>query len=134
MDYDKDKIARSLKEKLKNFPLYKDIHYIQIIIRNHIHVSYSPTNDRIEGIPMTRFDIEIAPDICYILDFNIEQKERRNGYGRLLANVIENFCIEQFNCKKFVTTPSGLAKKHGFWEKMGFRHINSVEAEKKPSR
>jgi len=130
----KDIIARDLreklKEKLKNFPLYKDSHYIQVVIKKHIYIGYSPNDNRIENISGTRFDIEIGPKICYILDFNIEKNERRKGYGSLLVSIIENFCSEEISCKRFITTPSGLAKEYGFWEKQGFKYRDGLVAEK----
>ena len=123
-------IAKNLREELKKFPLYKDEQDIQAIIKSHYYIRYSHNNNVIENIPMTRFDIEIGPGVGYILDFNIEKKERRKGYGKLLASIIEDFCIKEFNCKKFITTPSGLAKKYRFWEKRGFKCINNLEVEK----
>ena len=135
MDLNKDKISRNLMERLNQFPLYNNNHWILVYIDKNIHISYAPTWIRSETIDKTRFDIEIQDNICHILSFNIEQEKRREGYGSLLARMIEEFCSDEFLCKKFITTPSGEGArkdKHGrcFWEKAGYHYFNDKEVKK----
>ncbi|MEK6872475.1 MAG: hypothetical protein AABW90_00500 [Nanoarchaeota archaeon] len=129
MQYNKDKIVRDLSEYLKKFPLYEENHPISIhLLKNSLYINYCQlSNSR----PEKYFELEINDDSCNIISPYIEAG---NGYSNTLAEIIESFCYKELNCKRFVTTPSGLAKKYGFWEKMGFRYVDSVEAEKRSSR
>ena len=135
MNYNKDKISKNLMERLNQFPLYNNNHWIGVHIDKNIHISYAPTWRRIENIEKTRFDIEIQNDICYILSFNIEHERRKEGNGSLLARIIEEFCYHEFSCKKYITTPSGEGAKKDksgkcFWEKLGYHYFNGKETEK----
>ena len=71
--------------------------------------------------------VEIKEDNCNIISPYIETE---NGHSDSLANIIENFCYEELNCKRFVTTPTVELKRNGFWEKRGFRFMNAIVLEK----
>jgi hypothetical protein len=53
-----------------------------------------------------------------------------------LYRLVENFCLEEFGCRRFRVTPSEISAKKDirdgkcFLEKMGFGYIDSCEAEK----
>lgn len=136
---DIEAITENLRKKLIDFPLYESNHWVQVFIKDNIYISYAQTLRRIENLESTRFDVQINrgnENICYILDFYVEKNKRNVGYGSLLYRLIEYFCISEFKCKRFVTTPSGEgairdSSEKCFWEKMGFKYVNSVEAEKR---
>ena len=126
MVYDNNQIEKNLKDELKKFPLYKEEHFLLVHTDKSVYIGYAPTSSRSESTGKSKFDIEIKGDVCYINCFSIEKKERKNGYGSLLYRIIEDFCVEQFNCKTFVITPSGLSKENSFWEKRGFKYMNAI--------
>lgn len=130
MKYDKGLIERDLRESLRKFPMYNNNQYIYVHLDGGVYIRYAPTQNITQSIGKTRFDLEIKGDSCDIIYFEIENKERENGYGSLLYDIIENFCVEQFNCKIFTTTPSGISKRIGFWERKGFRYKNAIVVEK----
>lgn len=125
MQHNKDKIARDLREYLKKFSPYEKSHHISIyLLKDSLYINYSQlSNSR----PEKYFELEIKYDSCNIISPYIETG---NGYGSPLADVIENFCFEKLNCKRFVTTPSVELKRNGFWEKRGFRFMNAIVLEK----
>lgn len=125
MKYDKDKIIRDLKEYLKKFPLYEENHDISIyLLKDDLYINYcQPSNSQ----PKKFFEIEIKDDNCSIISPYIEAG---NGHSDSLADIIESFCCEELNCKRFVTTPSVTSKRDGFWGKRGFRYMNAIVLEK----
>ncbi len=131
MDYDRVQVSQYLRKKLKEFPLYEESHCISVVVRDKVWIGYAPTSRTIENFPKTRFDIQIEPDVCYVVSFNIEEDKWRQGHGSSLAGIIEDFVSEEFDCKRIVTTPSGMSKEHHFWESNGFSYFDDgVEVEK----
>jgi len=130
MDYDGVQVSQHLREKLKEFPLYEEGHWIGVHVSNHVYIGYANTPKLVENKYHTRFDIQVEPDVCYILRFNIDGSKLRQGHGSSLAGIIEDFVSEEFSCKGIVITPSGMSKEHHFWEKRGFRYFNSSEVGK----
>jgi len=135
MNYDEEQISISLRESLRNFPLYRDDHWVQVVIKDSVYVSYAPTSSRREKFFRTMFDLEVKGEVCYVNGFNVEECRRRQGNGGLLSELIEDFCANEFGCRKFITTPSGQSAEKGpdgrcFWEKQGFRYVDGVSVEK----
>ncbi len=128
----KEEIKRLTRRCLKNYPSYskeqevkvaveKDFVYIGYVTRYDKKFTNSPARDS------TFFDLNIKGDTCYILDFFIEEKKRRNGCGRKLYGCVEEIAKE-FRCRVMNTTPSGEGRE--FWLRMGFEYIGKMAAEK----
>ena len=124
MKYDKDKIVRDLRKYLKNFFPYEETHYISVYSKDSLYINYS---NLLNSQQKKYFELEIKEDNCNIISPYIEEG---NGYSNLLADIIESFCCNELNCRRFVTTPSIKLKKEGFWDKRGFRYMNAIVLEK----
>ena len=125
MDYNKDIINHDLRKELWKFPLYKDEDLILVYLnRNIVYIKYASLNHTNKY-----FDLEIKGDTCDVRSTYIEN-EKRDSYKDLLADIIENFCFEKLNCKTFVTTPTILTKRNGFWQRRGFHFMNALVLEK----
>lgn len=125
MQYNKDKIVINLREHLKKFALYEENHSVSIYLsKDSLYISYcQPSNSHQKKY----FEIEIKGDNCNIISPYIDAG---NGHSDSLADIIENFCYQELNCKRFVTTPSIESKRKGFWDKRGFRYMNAIVIEK----
>jgi len=131
MDKGEKVISLRLRGALLQFPLYEYGHWVQTVMRDdNVHISYAPSWERYKELESTRFDVQISGEVCYILDFNIEKDRRDQGFGTQLLEIIERFCLEEFGCRRFVTTPSGNAKESHWWENRGYSYFNKREAEK----
>ncbi|MEK6830934.1 MAG: hypothetical protein AABX77_02800 [Nanoarchaeota archaeon] len=130
MSYDNGIISKNLREGLIKFPLYKDDHLVLVNTQGVLYIGYASNLKPTQTSDKIGFDLNIKEDFCNILSFNLGGCEREKEYGGLLYRIIENFCLEQFNCKTFITIPSSLSKKAGFWEKQGFRYLNAIVVEK----
>jgi len=127
---DKDKLSRNLREKLKSFNLYSEADLVFVNVeKNNIHINYSSSSDSKECNQY--FELGIMGGACNIYSLYIEEGKE---YRSLLADIIEKFCYEEFNCRIFTTIPSNISKRDGFWEKKGFRYLNAIVVEKVLSR
>ncbi|MEK6859259.1 MAG: hypothetical protein AABX54_00440 [Nanoarchaeota archaeon] len=128
-------IERRLRESLEGFSLYSNSHYVGVkIINRKTHIGYRHFPNRGNFFD-NHFDLQIEEETCFILGFGIEDGRKRPGFGRQLYELVERFCIREFDSRRFRTTPSGQSKnpdENGkcFWEKMGFEYINENEVEK----
>ena len=75
----------------------------------------------------THFDLEITPEICDILDFEIEDEHRRKGYGKKLYLIIEELA-RTYKCKRIQTSPSGDGVV--FWPHIGLTQSCKIGIEK----
>ena len=125
MQYDKDKIIVNLREHLKKFSLYKESHSVSVyLFKSGLYISYCDSHSSQQK---KYFDLEINDDNCHIISPYIETE---NGYSNSLAEIIESFCCEELNCKRFITTPDIKLKRSGFWSKRGFKYMNAIVLEK----
>ena len=113
------RIDAALRERLSEFPLYREDHYAGVFIRNDmVYIGYSSVKERVKSRDSTGFDLQVDGKECDILHFDIEYGKRKQGFGTKLYRIIEEFCKNEFGCNSFVTSPSG--QGIGFWFKQGF--------------
>tara|TARA_Y100000034_G_C6804447_1_gene361092 strand:+ start:280 stop:678 length:399 start_codon:yes stop_codon:yes gene_type:complete len=130
MEYDEEEVERHLRRRLNDFSLYDSRHYVGVVIRDAVYIRYAPTDRDWKNRGKTYFNLQVEPEVCYILSFNIEEKFWRQGHGTSMVMLIEDFVSEEFGVRRFVATPSGMAKEHRFYESCGYQYFNRREVEK----
>ncbi|MCH7644551.1 MAG: GNAT family N-acetyltransferase [Myxococcales bacterium] len=122
-------LETAFRKVLSNHELYREDHYVRaIILKGSVQFQYKRSPSMMESRGGTRVDLEIKGDTADIFQFDIEKGKRRQGHGRTLYEIIENFCRE-FGCKRIVTAPSG--QGHHFWPEIGFKPSSGNMAEKR---
>ena len=122
---EEQRIAGILEKHLRNFPLAEESHRIQVMNRqNNISVAYLTTKSNLR-FDQRHFDLQIEGSECYIVTFGVDQSRKRQGFGKALYQVVENFTRE-LGIKKILTDPSGEGKM--FWPKMGLEKYDSANS------
>ena len=125
---DFQKINR-LCDLLKSYPLYKDGHWVGVVqTERGYSASYWPSHSRSQNKGGTGFDIEIRGQTGDVLDISIKLPWKRQGHGKRLYQIIEEFCKEQ-GCTEIQTMPSG--EGQAFWPALGFNIPCKVGLKKK---
>ncbi len=115
---DEKRIYDSIRNKLKEFPLYNENHGIMITDRRKNGFSavyFSKSHD--VRVDQNYFDIQVKGNIGWIHRFFIEKKFARNGHGRKLYEIVEKFFEEEG--VELVCLEAAMEGIY-FWPKMGF--------------
>ena len=111
-----------------NFSLYNKSDTVKAgtFSKGDIWVAYSPAG-LMPLDDVTRIDLNLRDEICYVPEAKIEPSERRKGYGRELFEAVEEFCKE-LGISRIELTCSGKGNNI-FYKKLGFKQKGADSSE-----
>jgi len=132
-----EEIRELMKRSLRNcFSSFDENHKINVHINSpkNICIGYRTTAEILSKLRgTTHFDIQLIDDICYILDIELDKRERGHGVGWSLYEAIHSFA-KDFGCRVRQTpsgwTPEGKTRREYLLER-GYAPFGEKEVELK---
>lgn len=122
--FERKELEASLRKKLSRMEVYdrvSDKVRIDSDESNKLFVQYKKGNYA-ELVGTTHFALQIETETAYLLSIGREEQYKGKGFGRILYNVVEDFCKVR-GVKRIQLTFGH--EKEGYWESLGFRNIKS---------
>ena len=119
---EKEKMEVSLRKKLSKLEIYDAGDKVRIDSdeSNKLFVQYKKGNyARLIGT--THFALQIEAETAYLLSIGREERYRNKGFGRILYNVVEDFCNER-GVERIQLTFSSEGREE-YWQSLGFKKI-----------
>jgi len=122
--FERKEIEASLKKKLSRFEIYDKVNdkvKITTDENSSLFIQYKKGN--YAGLlGTTHFALQIEAETAYLLSIGREEQYRGRGFGRILYNVVEDFCKDR-GIKKIQLTFSGNGREK-YWQSLGFKRID----------
>ena len=129
-----EEISEKVRNILSEFPLHRPEHQVNVRITGGdiILLNYRTTK---QNIPFgsTHFDIQIYSNTCFLLEIELEEKERGKDLGKKLYKTVEEIA-RSLDCKRVVMCPSGKTitgkSRRDYVKDLGYHDLNLIEVEK----
>jgi GNAT superfamily N-acetyltransferase len=122
-----EELKARIREKLREFPLYRSEHWISVsipndaVIVNYRFDSYQHSDLNREK---TQFSLRIRGSTGHLHYMEVERGFTGQGYGEQLYNIIEQFCKEM-GCT-LIETSKPVGRAVNFWARMGFKPVSEI--------